>query len=227
MRPHPTVAAFDLIGTVFSLESLRPRIEAAGLKGEHLELWFAQLLRDAFALSATGIYKPFRDIAECALAALMEAKGTRPDRGRIGRVLEGFSELNAFPDAKPAFERLRSADVRVVTLTNGSQSVSRRLLDRAGLAPYVERAISIDEIEKWKPRREVYLHAARLAGVPAGQVMMIAGHAWDLQGAAEAGLMTAFVRRTEAYSAAMEKPMLAAGNLTELVREIVGETVEH
>lgn len=223
MKP-PTVAAFDMIGTVFSLESLRPRMEAAGLKGEHLELWFAHLLRDAFALSATGIYKPFLDIAGSALAALLEAHRGRADASRIDRVLGGFAELDAFPDAKPAFERLQSAGVRVMTLTNGSASVSKRLLDRAGLSPYVERVISIDEIEKWKPRREVYLHAARVAGVPARQVTMIAGHAWDLQGAAKAGLMTAFVRRVEPFSLAMERPTLSAGSLTELAREITATT---
>lgn len=49
---RPDAIAFDAVETLFSLKSLRPRIELAGLAGHALETWFAQMLRDAFALCA-------------------------------------------------------------------------------------------------------------------------------------------------------------------------------
>lgn len=70
MKHRPHVVAFDVIETTFSLESMRPRLQAAGLPGHLLETWFAQLLRDAFALDASGVYKPFRDVAAARLECL-------------------------------------------------------------------------------------------------------------------------------------------------------------
>ena len=60
---RPVVVAFDVIETLFSLESLRPRLGSVGLHAHAPETWFAQLLRDAFALDCVGKYLPFRDIA--------------------------------------------------------------------------------------------------------------------------------------------------------------------
>jgi hypothetical protein len=53
MRSRPLAVAFDIIETVFSLGHLRSRLDAAGVPGQALEVWFAQTLRDAFALDAT------------------------------------------------------------------------------------------------------------------------------------------------------------------------------
>lgn len=41
---------------------LSARLQAAGLPESALRLFFAQMLRDAFALEASGIYKPFADM---------------------------------------------------------------------------------------------------------------------------------------------------------------------
>jgi len=60
MKSRPVAVAFDVIGTIFSLETLRDRLKSAGLPGETLETWFAQTLRDAFALEVTEVYRPFR-----------------------------------------------------------------------------------------------------------------------------------------------------------------------
>ena len=59
MSLRPSVIAFDVIETVFSLETLRGRFEVVGLPGTALETWFAQTLRDAFALDATGAFVSF------------------------------------------------------------------------------------------------------------------------------------------------------------------------
>lgn len=45
--------AFDIIGTCFSLET-RQRLVALGAPKHALQVWFAQTLRNAFALSHAG-----------------------------------------------------------------------------------------------------------------------------------------------------------------------------
>ncbi len=213
MRSRPLVVAFDIIETVFSLENLRRRLEAAGLPGQALEAWFAQMLRDAFALEV--------EVAAAALANVLARSGISPESAKIDRVLEGFSELSPHPDAGTAFQRLHDAQIRIVALTNGSPRITEALLQRAGLKQFVERMISIEEVGHWKPHRDVYLHAAKCVNVEPQQLALVAAHAWDIHGTGRAGLTTAFVARGGRYPETMMAPHVMAETLDEVAKRLV------
>jgi pimeloyl-ACP methyl ester carboxylesterase len=130
MATRPLAIAFDVIETMFALEPLRQRIITAGQPGHLLELWFARLLRDAFALAAAGGYRPF---AELATQALASATGHTLPHDLAREIAGGFAELDPHPDVEPALRRAHAAGVRVVTLTNGSAHTTATLLRRAGV----------------------------------------------------------------------------------------------
>lgn len=221
MNSQPIAVAFDVIGTVFSLETLRDRLKSAGLPGETLETWFAQTLRDAFALELTEIYRPFREIASAVLTNLFAQRESGADAGTIDSILDGFAELTPYPDAVAAFGELREAGVRIVTLTNGSAGVTKQLLQLAALDHYGERSISIDEVRHWKPRREVYLHAAICVSVEPGMLALVAMHPWDIHGAGQAGLTTGCVARGSTFPTAMSQPDVTAETLAEVVAQLI------
>src|SRR5690349_13135580 len=100
---RPAVVAFDIIETVFSLESLRGRLGAEGAAGEVLELWFARALRDAFAMAATGRFAPFREVLKAALADTLDERGTPLPDEPLARILDGFAALDPHEDAGAAF----------------------------------------------------------------------------------------------------------------------------
>jgi 2-haloacid dehalogenase len=91
----------------------------------------------------------------------------------------------------------READVRIVTLTNGSAATTTGLLERSGLHHYVERVVSVEAVRRWKPAPEPYRHAAAACGVPPDRMALVAAHAWDIHGAHRAGLLTGWVSRVE------------------------------
>jgi 2-haloacid dehalogenase len=64
---------------------------------------------------------------------------------------------------------------------------------RAGL-PW-DTVLSAEIAGHYKPDREAYLCVPRLLGIDPGEVLMVAAHKDDLDGAARAGLRTAFVAR--------------------------------
>jgi 2-haloacid dehalogenase len=222
MTEPPSVVAFDVIETMFSLEALRPRLQAAGLPGHVLETWFAQLLRDAFALDATGVYKPFREIAAASLEALLGGPAGQTGAGQADGIIAGFMDLDAHPDAAPAVRVLRESGVRIVTLTNGSAAVTARLLERAGLSDYVERTISVEEVQRWKPRREVYIHCASQVGVEPRRLALVAAHPWDIQGARRAGLIAGYVGRNgKPFPSVMDPPHVSGATLVEVVQGLL------
>ncbi len=220
MAHRPEVVAFDVVETLFSLESLRPRLQRAGLAPHMLETWFAQMLRDAFALGGAGIYKPFREVAASALGGLIEAGGRD---AKIDEILAGFTELDAESDVAPAMLALAARDVPIVALTNGSADVTKTLIARAGLSDLVARVISVDEIGRWKPQPEVYLHCAAKMGVDPARLALVAAHGWDIQGARRAGLITGYVARDgKPYPAVMEAPDAQADSLDGVVAALFG-----
>ena len=216
MIARPRAVAFDIVETTFSLESLRYRLVAQGIPGTNLETWFARILRDGFALAATDTYAAFRDIAAATLAEVGREHGLNLGHAGLDAVLDGFAQLDPHPDAAEAFRILRSADIRVAALTNGAAETTEALFQNAGLASAVERVISVAEIRQWKPRRQVYIHAAEVLGVAPAELALVATHAWDVHGAKCAGLVTGFVARGRSFPATMAAPDIVGQSLVDV-----------
>jgi 2-haloacid dehalogenase len=187
--------AFDVIETLFSLEALRPRFRQAGLPEHALERWFAELLRDAFALEVSGVFKTFREIAREGLRRLNTATASGASPDKLENVIAGFAELDAHPDVRPALERLAQANIRLVTLTNGSADTTQ-LLKRADAEHLIERTISIDDVRHWKPSSDVYRFCAKNLALEPAQIALVAAHGWDVLGAQRVGMMAAYVERS-------------------------------
>lgn len=212
-RRRPAVVAFDIIETVFPLEPLRAGTRALGLPGAGLEAWFAAALRDAFALSATGDFAPFTTVLEGALDQVLGDCGLAAPRRAKQRLIEGLQRLPPRPDAGAAFETVLRAGMGVIALSNGSASATRALLDRAGLLDMVRHVVSVEEVGLYKPRPEVYAHAARVAGVRPARMALIAVHPWDIHGASAAGWTAAFVSAERPFSRALRAPAVAEPTL--------------
>ncbi len=227
MIHRPVAIAFDVIETLFSLETLRPRLQALGLPGQSLELWFAEMLRDAFALTATDSYKTFKEVASGTLSVMLSDRGLSVSASRVEHMLKGFAELSQHQDVLPAFARLHDHGIRIATLTNGSADTTRTLLEKAGLIGYVEYIISIEEIRVWKPRKQVYLHAAHVLHVKPQELALVAAHAWDCHGAKQAGLATGWVQRGGTrFQPVMSSPNVSGKTLLEVCDGLFGLTAK-
>jgi len=207
--------AFDVNETLFSLAGMRPAFGAVGLDPELVPLRFGRLLRDGFALTALGGYRPFADLAGETL------RGLAPDRigePEVTAALAAFRELDPHPDVEPALRQLRDAGVPAVTLTNGSADLVSALLRRAGLDGYLTANLSVDAVRRWKPAPEPYRYAATELAVPAESLAVVAAHPWDCAGATAAGLRAAWVNRTaHHWPAVFPAPEFSATDLAALV----------
>jgi 2-haloacid dehalogenase len=188
-RDPARVVAFDVVGTLFTLEAPRRVLVAAGAPAAALDLWFAQTLRDYFALSHSGGYAPLKEVLTATLPRTLAQMGVEPDAGGEAAV-RAFGELDAAPGAEGACRTLDAAGFRIVALTNSSLDLTGGLLARAGLSAFFDELISCDSISVSKPHPRVY---ALLGTGPTDSAWMVAAHAWDLAGAVRAGLRTAWV----------------------------------
>jgi 2-haloacid dehalogenase len=220
MTHRPAVVAFDVIGTLMSLEPLRERLTQIGQPPHLLEAWYTRTLRDGMALSATGDYVPFTDVAEAALRGVTSY--TVSDE-QVAQIMAGFNELPAFPDALPAITSLTEAGIRVACLTNGSAYLTSSFVNRTGLGALIDRVITIDEVYRWKPSGMVYRYAAELLDITPDRMGMVAAHDWDCHGAKRAGLITGWVsRKSGGFGAPFAPPDVTGEDLTEVAAGLLG-----
>jgi 2-haloacid dehalogenase len=218
MAARPSVVVFDVNETLSDMTPMAERFADVGAPPHLAKLWFASLLRDGFALAAAGANDRFARIGEEVLRDLLSA--VRLDRdpdAAVDHVMSGFLALPLHPDVADGVRALRALGLRLVTLTNGATRVAERLLAGAGLRDEFEALLSVEDVGVWKPGRAAYEHAAAVCGTGVGEMMLVASHPWDIDGAARAGLATAWVNRDgRRFPAYFTSPTVALGGLTEL-----------
>jgi 2-haloacid dehalogenase len=216
---RPAVVAFDVIETLMSLEPLRARLTDIGQPPGLLEAWYTRTLRDGMALSATGDYVPFSEVAEAALRGLTHY--TVSDE-QVAAAMAGFGELPAFPDALPAITSLSEAGLRVACLTNGSAYFASSFVNRSGFGSLVDRVISVGEVYRWKPAGVVYRYATEVMGTTPDRMALVAAHDWDCHGAKRAGLTTGWVsRKSGGFGAPFAPPDVVGEDLTEVAAKLL------
>ena len=225
MSPAPSVIVFDVNETLSDMGPMAQRFTDVGAPGHLARLWFTTLLRDAFALTAAGGQRPFAELAVASLRTVLH--GVDLDRElpeAVDHVMTGFSRLGLHPDVAEGVRALRRSGLRLATLSNGSAAVAERLLTDSGLRAEFEALLSVEQAGAWKPARAAYEHAARSCGVDLADMMMVAVHPWDVDGAARAGMSTAWIDRDGApYPDFSTPPTVTADSLTGLAAQLAGD----
>ncbi len=222
MSSAPPVVVFDVNETMSDLSPLAARFIDVGAPASMAQLWFACVLRDGFALSVAGQAKPFAQIGEQTLRVLLPpAQPSRSVEEAVSHIMSGFEELVLHPDIAPGVHQLEDAGIRMVTLSNGASRFAEKLVADADLADCFEHLLSVEDVGIWKPARLAYEHAARTCDVPLEEMMLVAVHPWDIDGAARAGMQTAWLNRTDAhYPAIFTAPTHTVTSLEELAERL-------
>ena len=99
MAARPEVVAFDIIGTVFSMEPMRAELVALGLQPMALDLLYTAALRDTFALAATNTFAPFQSVLEGCLNELLAMEELNASPERTKAILDMMKALPPHGDA--------------------------------------------------------------------------------------------------------------------------------
>ncbi len=99
------------------------------------------------------------------------------------------NEVLPVPGARQVVEQLAAANVPLCVASNGHPLTVQATLNRTGLLPWFDGKIfSAHEVGASKPAPDVFLHAAKLAGVQPEHCVVIEDSPSGLQAAANAGM---------------------------------------
>jgi putative hydrolase of the HAD superfamily len=224
MARNPTRAiTIDALGTLLELVPPAPRLRA-GLRARFgLEVSEAEAARAMRA--EIGFYRAHlhlgRDQAglddlrrRCAEVLRDALAAPELDLGALTDVLLEAIRFEPFPDAVPALRDLRAAGLRLVAASNWDVSLHEQL-ERTGLRPLLDGAVSSAEAGAAKPDPAILVRALAIAGAEPG-------HAWhvgddleaDVGAARAAGVQPVLIDRDGA--AAAPAGVLRIASLAEL-----------
>lgn len=110
MTTRPKVLVFDVNETLSDMKVLADRFAEVGAPDHLATTWFAQILRDGFALTSTGDNVAFAAIAEAVLDATLGSVGLNRPLDEAKRALIGsFARLPLHPDVAPGLADLAAA----------------------------------------------------------------------------------------------------------------------
>lgn len=217
-----SVILFDVNETLLDIGALDSFFQRLFHSDKMRSRWFKELESLWLVTIATRQYKDFSRLAEAALQMTADKEGVELREEDRVELLERMTMLPAHRDATPALMRLKAKGLRLAALTNGTLTAARAQLKHAELDHYFEQILSVDEVQKYKPAPEPYHMAVERLGVTAGDVCMVAAHAWDIAGAHAAGLKTAFVARPrKVLNPLGPSPDLNVDDLMELTERIL------
>lgn len=218
MTTAKPVIVFDVNETLSDMSPMGDRFSEVGAPAALAKLWFASLLRDGFALTASRDNPSFAAIGSELLRGLLATVDlNRPLGAAVDHVMSGLSALGLHPDVPEGIKALGDAGYRLITLSNGSAGIAAKLFSDAGIRDQFESLLSVEDAPAWKPAPAAYNYAAAASGAEPSGMLLVAVHPWDIHGAARAGLRTAWVNRTGgSYPGHFEAPEFTVTALTEL-----------
>jgi 2-haloacid dehalogenase len=205
---------FDLNGTLVDPGVLidPPELGVAALEEANMM---------AMVTVIAGAQAQFKPLLEAALRRGLERSGR--DGALAAGALERLPSMPAYPDVPEALGALRAAGSKLAVLTQSAADAAEIVLSAAGIREHFELVLSAPDAGTFKPEDLAYRYALERAG--SEDAWFVAGHWWDVAGAAYAGLRTAWISRTDVtYPVAMPPPDVRGADLAEVAAAIIART---
>jgi 2-haloacid dehalogenase len=219
MRP---VVVFDVNETLLDLEPVRQEFERLFGDRSIASVWFATLLRLSFVATITKDYRPFTELGGAAFDMVAASRSLEASPVDRDTVVAAMRSLPAHRDSAPGLAMLEEAGFRLAALTNSPLDAAKDQLAAAGLDVHLERIMSVDMVEAFKPAATVYRSAAARLAVPINGMVMVAAHDWDVAGAMAAGCRGAFVARAGmVLSPVQPAPDIVGSDIEDVAAKII------
>ncbi len=194
-----TVLAFDVYGTLIDTQGVLDALQKVmgDTAPAFSKLWREKQLEYSFR---RGLMRDYVDFSVCTRHALdyacLALKHPLKETVR-DELMAVYKTLPAFPDALAGLEAAKAAGLTCYAFSNGSAAAVEGLLTHAGIRDFFAGVISVEALQTFKPNPDVYQHLLNTAEVNAENAWLISGNPFDVLGALNHGMKTAWVKRSD------------------------------
>jgi 2-haloacid dehalogenase len=197
------VCMFDQYGTVVDIQGgltkiAAPYLKAKGWNGRPSSFvtWWRRTHFENSMIDALlhREHTPYREIGFRAVDHVLNRCEIPHTDDEVRGLVAEIEKLECFPEVPAALTKLQTK-YKLVVLSNGDPDMLETA-KKYHKVPF-DRVISVAEANSFKPQVATYTKAAELLGLPLGQVLFVANHAFDVIGAKSAGMRTAFINRRQ------------------------------
>lgn len=182
------------------------------------EAWRVRQFEYSWLRAAANQYVDFATVTDEALRFAAKAKGlTVPEEARR-TLVDAYTRLTPWPDARETLLAFRRAGIRLAPLANYSPAMLAQLLSNAGFSELFEEQISTDPARTFKPDPRAYALAESRFNLKREQIAFAAFGGWDAAGAKWFGFPTFWVNRLGVPQEELVLPDGTGPTLTELAR---------
>lgn len=195
--PRFKVVAFD----AFPIFDPRPVADACeslfpGQGRALADAWRVRQFDYQWLRALSGRYADFRTVTQDSLLFAARQLKLDLDEDRRDGLMQAWTNLTVWPDVPDALQTLRDAGLRLVFLSNMTPAMLTGGLQRNGLEPLFEAAISTDRIRAYKPDPRAYQLGMDTLDLSRDDILFVAFAGWDVAGAKWFGYPTFWLNRS-------------------------------
>eukprot|EP00127_Corallochytrium_limacisporum_P005429 Clim_evm41s204 gene=Clim_evmTU41s204 len=222
------VLLFDVYGTLINTHGLLTTLQS--WLGEEAGKSFSLAMRRyqleySWRRSLMGRYEDFPKVTKHAILHANNELQAGLSTDQIQQLVAGYATLPAFEDSLGGLKMITDAGFQCYAFSNGTQAALEKILSHANVRQYLIDVISCDEIKRYKPDPVTYQHACRRVGMKMSQTWLISCNNFDVLGAMNSGLSSAWIRRDP--SAVMDpwdmEPTYTARDLRDFANHLISD----
>lgn len=175
-----SACVFDAYGTLFDVSSVaRGAQDALGDRWQALsDLWRTKQLQYTWLRGLGGHHADFWQVTGDALDFAMSTLGIHDDSLRA-RLMDLYLRIAAYPEVPAMLAELKSRDIKLAILSNGTPRMLAAAVANSGIAEYFDAVLSVEEVGVFKPHPSVYGMAPKRLGVSNEKICFLSSNGWD------------------------------------------------
>ena len=194
---RPAGIIFDAYGTLFDVYSIQALSEQLfpGHGAALATAWRDKQIDYTRLRTLSHAYADFLKVTEDALRYSCDRLRLALSEEDCKRLLGRYHRLDAYPDARPALERLGADGFPLAILSNGTASMLQSLIVEAGMSKLFAHVLSADQVQEFKTAPAVYQLGVDAFNFPARDLLFVSSNGWDACCATAFGYQTLWINR--------------------------------
>jgi len=218
---RPKIIVLDVYETLLDMREMERKVNGLLDYRRGYILWFELFMQYCFVDNCTVQFNDFISIAKATMQMTAYKLDRNVEESAIDSVLEMLKHLPVQNGVQEGLSVLANENFRIAALTNVPEAIVRERMERTGLISYFECVLSAEQVKKYKPSIEVYRWVAKQMNEKEKDMLFASSHGWDIAGAANAGMETAFIQQAEELLYPLAPtPCLVCNSLHDLANQL-------